>query len=371
MRTLGMALGLTVVFALALEATVRIDDAIRFGTPLLSRVASEQELIVRDSLGEHGRPHARYEKWVINNVGMRGPDVPIVKPPGILRVVTAGASETFGLYETPGHEYPRQLEDTLRARCGPRVEVLNAAMWGMSLPTVEQDLRLRVRALDPEVVVLYPSPVQYLTDVRPKPAVRDYGRPAPLPLSLALHPRAEERLRNQFKQLVPMWLATVLRREDIEREVRSHPAGWRYTGVPQDRLAAYDADVRHTIGTIRSIGAIPVVAIHANAFDGEEHLDEPLLVTWEHQYYRATGDALLAFESAAARATIRAANDSGVAFVDLRHMHGAPGARLFADYSHFTDAGAASVASALAPVVSDAAGPIVSCGARPSPFPEN
>lgn len=362
MRLLGLALGVATVFALALEATCRIDDALRFGTPLFSRVESEAELLVRDSAGEHGRPHARYKKWVINNVGMRGPDVPIVKPPGTLRVVTAGASETFGLYETPDHEFPRQLEDTLRARCGPRVEVLNAAIFGMTLPTLEQDLRLRVRPLDPDVVVLYPTPVQYLNDEVPERATPDSGRPVPLPVSFALYPRSVERLRNQFKQLLPTWLATDLRLDEIAREARAHPAGWRFTGVPEDRLAAYDADLRHTIGTIRSIGAIPVIAIHVNAFDGGGPLDEPMLVSWENQYHRATGDVLLAFDNAAARATMRAASDSGVPFVDLRRMHGPPGARLFADYAHFTDAGAASVASALAPLVIRAAGPSAASG---------
>jgi lysophospholipase L1-like esterase len=355
-----------VVFALALEATCRIDDALRFGTPVFSRVESEAELLVRDSTGEHGRPYARYKKWYINNVGMRGPNVPVAKPPGTLRVVTAGASETFGLYESPDREFPRQLEDTLRARlCGDPVEVLNAAIFGMSLPTLEQDLRLRVRPLDPDVVVLYPTPVQYLMDDVPTPTVPDSGPATPLPVSLALYPRAVERLRDQLKQLLPMWLATNLRRDEIARDAKAHPADWRFAGVPADRLAAYDADLRHTIGTIRALGAVPIVAIHANAFDGGAPLDQPLLVTWENQYHRATGDVLIAFDAAAARATLSAARDSGVTTVDLRHMHGAPSARLFADYAHFTDAGAASVASALAgPVI--AAGRVDSgpCGAR-------
>lgn len=358
MRSILFAVAMVFVFAVALEATCRIDDAIRFKTPVFSRVESEAELLVRDSTGEHGRPYTRYKKWYINNLGMRGPNVPPVKPAGTLRVVTAGASETFGLYESPDHEFPRQLEDTLRARLGgDPVEVLNAAIFGMSLPTLEQDLRLRVRALDPDVVVLYPTPVQYLQDDVPEPAAPDSSRPAPLPFAFALYPRALERLRNQFKQLTPAWLATDLRRDEIARDTKAHPPGWQFTGVPADRLAAFDTDIRRTIGTIRAIGAVPVIAIHANAFDRGGPLDEPLLVSWENQYHRATGDALLAFENAADAATIRAAHDSGVTFVDLRRMPAKPGTRLFADYAHFTDAGAASVASALA-------GPVIAASHR-------
>jgi lysophospholipase L1-like esterase len=351
-RSIGLGLALAVVFALAMEIACRLDDAVRFGTPVLSRVESESDLLVRDAAGEHGRPHARYGKWVINNVGMRGPDVDSVKPPGTLRVVTAGASETFGLYESPDHEFPRQLEDTLRARRGPHVEVLNAAIFGMSLPTLEQDLRLRVHALRPDVVVLYPTPVQYLNEEVPIPAEPDSGNSGRLPFRDALYPRAIERLRKQAKALLPEWLATSLRRDDIARDARGHPAGWRFTGVPADRLSAYDADLRRTIGTIHAIGAAPVLAIHANAFDGGGALDEPLLVSWENQYHRATGDALIAFDAAAARATIQAARDSNVIFVDLRRVHATP---IFADYAHFTDTGAAVVAGALAPAVLAAA----------------
>ena len=348
MRSIALWLPLIVVFGLALEIACRLDDAIRFGTPIFSRVESEADLLVRDATGEHGRPHARYGKWVINNVGMRGPDIDSLKLPGTLRVVTAGASETFGLYESPGREFPRQLEDTLRARWRPGVEVLNAAIFGMTLPTLEQDLRLRVGPLHPDVIVLYPTPVQYLNEEVPQPAEPDSAASGVLPFRDALYPRAMERLRKQAKALLPEWLATSLRRNDIAREAREHPAGWRFTDVPADRLAAYEADLRRTIGTIHALGAVPVLAIHANAFDAGGPLDESLLVTWENQYHRATGDALIAFDAAAARATLRAARDSNVTFVDLRRVHATP---MFADYAHFTDTGAGAVAGALAPAV--------------------
>jgi lysophospholipase L1-like esterase len=352
MRSVLPGVVMAIVFAVALEATCRIDDAIRFGTPFWSPVESEDELLVRDATGEHGRPYARYKKWVINNVGMRGPNVDVVKPAGTLRVVTAGASETFGLYESPDHEFPRQLEDTLRAHmCDRPVEVLNAAIFGMTLPTLEQDLRLRVRPLHPDVVLLYPTPVQYLDNATPRPAAPDSAASDRLPMRDALYPRAAERLRTQLKQLLPGWLATDLRRDEIAREVLSHPSGWRFTGVPADRLAAYDDDLRRTIGTIHALGAAPVVAIHVNAFDGGGPLDEAKLISWENQYHRATGDALIAFDAAAARVTLRAARDSDVSVVDLRRWEPPAGARLFADYAHFTDAGAAWMASALTPAV--------------------
>src|SRR5215469_9805992 len=102
MRSIVYAFALVMAFAIGLELSCRVDDFVRFGTSFVSPVESEGDLLVRDAEGEHGRPHTRYRQWAINNVGMRGPDIAPRKPAGVRRIVTAGASETFGLYESPG-----------------------------------------------------------------------------------------------------------------------------------------------------------------------------------------------------------------------------------------------------------------------------
>lgn len=114
--------------ATAFEVAARVEDLLRYGTPLLSPYRSQSDLAMRDALGMHGRPGARFQKWILNNLGTRGPDAPPTPAAGVRRVVTVGASETFGLYESPGHEFPRQLADSL----GAGYDVLNAAMPGMS-----------------------------------------------------------------------------------------------------------------------------------------------------------------------------------------------------------------------------------------------
>lgn len=364
MRAVLRVVGLTLVFCLVLEATCRIEDWIRYGTPPFTAIRTEDDLLVRDAAGEHGRANAQFQKWILNNLGMRGPDAPIQKPAGVLRVVTAGASETFGLYESPDEEFPRQLEDTLRRSittiaCDTAVEVLNAAIFGMSLPTVDQDLRTRVAPLRADIVVLYPTPVQYLSPDRPRPAPPDSAGPSPrLPRFAAFYPRAFGRLRDAIKQTTPAWLATILRRRLIAADARRAPANWRFTSIPADRLADYDEDLRHVIGTIRATGAVPVLMTHVNAFmDGT--VDPVRLTEWEHQYPRASGAALVAFDSAAALLTARAATDSGVALVDLAALAARrqfpPSAKAFGDYAHFTDIGSAAVAAAVAPAVLGAA----------------
>lgn len=336
------------------EATARLEDLVRYGMPLAAPYGSEADLVVRDSLGMHGRPGAHYLKWSLNSLGTRGPEVTRERRPGALRVVTTGASETFGQSEAPGREYPRQLEDSLRAHLaqGPEapfysVEVLNAAFFGMSLPTATQDVRLRLARFEPQVVVLYPTSTQYLADGVPETMPPVAGPVAGPGLWARLKPRTLNRLREEFRRLAPMALRERLWQAQVRREVAARGPGWRFTTVPQDRLAAYEADLRLFVGTVRSIGAEPVLATHANYFVGAAVTDSSLLSSWERFYPRAEGRVILAFDSAGADVTIRVARDSGVVLADVRSaLRGCPGC--FADNSHFTDVGAARAASAIA-----------------------
>jgi hypothetical protein len=355
---LAEAACLAVIFGFCLEAACRVEDWIEFRTPIFALERSQEDLLIRDSLGMHGRPSGRFKKWQMNSLGMRGPEVSRSKPTDVLRVVTSGASETFGLYESPNREYPRQLEDTLNARfavstapCSvKRVEVLNAAMPGMSLPTIEQDIRLRVGPLHPDFVVLYPTPPGYLYDKPPVAAAPlAVGESAgSLPESNALAPRVLDRLRNQIKDILPNVIQDQIRRRQIDKMVAERAPGWRFQSVPLDRIAAFETDLRNTIATIQAAGAEPVIVTHGNRFVGSNTPDEAALRGWEKFYPRAPGRVVVAFDSAARLATIAAARDSKALLVDLAPELAQTGVAAFADYAHFTDVGAGVAAHAVA-----------------------
>jgi len=346
---------LCVMFGVTAEIACRIEDRLRFGMPLFTPITSHVDLMVRDADGIHGRPNARFEKWSMNALGTRGPAAALVKSDSTARVVVVGASETFGLYESPDREYPRQLEDSLnhfiaKRRCPiRRFEVLNAALPGMSLPTIEQDLRTRVARFGADVVVLYSSPVAYLVDEPPRAATPDSsGRVSILPWTGALHSRFFDRLRSQVKELLPDFAATWLRRRDTERQLQSKPAGWRFASPPIDRLEEYESDLRRVIGTIRRSGATPILMTHANRFSVPGAADRGMLVAWEKFYPRAPGNVIVAFDAEARGVTLRVASDSAVPIVDLVHAVARTGANdLFADFAHFTDRGAGVVAGVL------------------------
>lgn len=351
---------LFLIFALSMELTSRIIDWVRFRMPIFSPVTSESDLIVRDRTGMHGRPNVRYRQWGMNSLGLRGREIAAAKPPGTVRIIAVGASETFGLYESPGKDYPEQLEDTLNAMLsrkehdgqgtGPRAyQVLNAAMPGMSLPTLEQDFRNRLAELHPDLVVLYPTPAGYLNSKAPAATPPDTSPGShPLRRQQIFYPRVLADLRTEVKQLAPTVLLRWGRQRELRKTLDAHPPDWRFTAVPQDRLSQYDADLRGFVGIIRAAGSEPILGTHANVFMGDSSGDKDVLAAWERFYPRATGAVIVAFDSAARIVTQRVAADSGVVVVDLAAALSGDTRGYFADAIHFTDTGSALVANRLA-----------------------
>ncbi len=60
-----------------------------------------------------------------NNLGLRGKDITLAKPPGVRRILVLGDSYTFGVYVEDDEVYPALLENFLQDRGFP-VQVLNA-----------------------------------------------------------------------------------------------------------------------------------------------------------------------------------------------------------------------------------------------------
>jgi hypothetical protein len=366
-------IAITVLIAFVVELTCRVEDWVTYRAPLLSRYTSINDLMTHDADGMHGRPNARYLKWEMNALGTRGPSATPTPATGTVRIITVGASETFGLRESPGREYPRQLQDSLnadlkRGACGAQApaafEVLNAGFAGMGLPTIEQDLRLRVRKFVPTAIIVYPTPAQYLQDDVPFAPRPDSGARSVEPsLIHALRPRTIERVRDQIKQVLPEWVKTRLRAYQTREMLRNSPANWRFTSVPADRLAAYERDLRIVIGTIHSIGAVPVLATHGNLFMGRQTLDHDAIVAWEKFYPRATGQTIMDFDAAARMTTLRVGLDSGVTTIDAAKVLAAAPTAAFGDFVHFTDLGASYMAEAVGAGVLSAVRTAGVCGA--------
>ncbi|MBL8983177.1 MAG: hypothetical protein JNL26_13385 [Gemmatimonadetes bacterium] len=328
---------------LVMELATRVEDRIAAGIPMMSRVASPADLIWLDSTGARGRPNARYRNWSLNARGLRSPDVAIPRPSGTQRIVVVGASETFGLYETPGREYPRQLQDSLAGRGCVNVEVVNAALPGMALPSMNPVIDRIVRELQPTAVLLYPSPAFYLNRLPPTATRGTAAADSALPWTRVLASRSKERLVSQVKGLLPSAVENGVRRALLMRRRQKFVA----KEVPQPRLEQLENDLRTTIGVARSLG-VPVTLIgHVNATMAPGFSDPGLLTAWEYQFPSVTGQVLVDFHRVARDVAVRVARDSSVALVDLAGSFPGDWKGNFADFVHFTDIGAARVAHTL------------------------
>ena len=336
-RLVRSAISVVLVLASA-EAVSRIDDWIFHGVPLAANPDRHRDLVIVDVHGVHGRPHGQFRKWKLNSFGFRGAEMGREPDPTRRRVMILGASETFGLYESPGEEFPAQV-----AKLRPDLEIVNAAMAGMMLPSMQAYWEKWLMPFRPDTVLLYPSPQFYLEDEVPRaanPTARVGSEPA------AFSSRFYPRLRDTVRQ------SALLRRLRVKLLVwRAHSSkgdDWSFHELPQDRVDAYVDHVESMCDAIERSGSCPIIISHANKAASPPRSED--LAAWEPMrvyFPRASSRLLAEFEVAANQALGAMAQRRQWKMIDAsRHLSSHSG--YFADAVHFTDAGARKLAEILA-----------------------
>ncbi|MBU0741529.1 hypothetical protein KKG45_04420 [bacterium] len=126
----------------------------------------------------------------INNHGFRGEDFSVQKPPHTIRIITLGASSTFGFSDRDEETYPCYMEQMLNSQCdgADRYEVIN-----LGIPHLKSDQILALflgegLALQPDVVTFYEgvndswdSPVRWRVLKNSVPGIRNRARRFPIP----------------------------------------------------------------------------------------------------------------------------------------------------------------------------------------------
>jgi lysophospholipase L1-like esterase len=342
------ALGTGLAFLVSAELTARVDDYVHFGVPFANVPDLTNDLILHDSLGTRGMPNGRYQRWMLNSAGFRSPESVLTPVPGCIRVMTLGASESFGAAdETPNREYPAQLSDSL-AKHGC-FQVMNAAIVGVAIPGLIQLWNRWASRFQPGIVVILANPQFYLADKQPAFAV---------PPAVPWHPPSRwwvPRLLSKAQQAFDF--PDMIQRRRVQRRLSQLTSGhlpeWFFRSIPRDRLAQYRQDLDSLITTIRAHGAQPILAAYPIRFgDTIVPEDRPMVEAWRQFSPRATTEVMLAFPTEAAIAVRQLGLDRQVAVVDLpRAMNGRRD--LFGDPVHYTDAGAAVVASHVQQAVID------------------
>jgi hypothetical protein len=138
---------------------------------LLSRLP--MPLDVFDPVEPGGRPTYRYYPsrttplgLVTNSFGFRGPDVPLNKPAGTVRIAFLGASTTVGSYDAP-FSYPDYVVHWLnlwaaKTKSPVRFDFVNAGRTGMTSGNIAAIARQEVLPLEPDLLVYYEGSNQFI-----------------------------------------------------------------------------------------------------------------------------------------------------------------------------------------------------------------
>lgn len=342
-RAAGLVLWLGLVVVATLEAGARLDDWFAYGASPLGNYQFEG-LFRQTGRGLRGIPNARYVRWQLNGTGIRGPEVRA--DAGQVRILTYGASETFGIYEQTGKEYPRALESDLNRRTSAGTfEVLNAGIPGMRVGSGIELLTDFGAQFRPAVVVIYPTPTHYIGVSRPY-----CGRPPRTPTGGAgeFEWRITEKIKDRLKEVLSEDAWMYARKAAIAWSLRSSKP---MAAVDASSLDAFEFDLHCALRTVHEIGATPVLATHANRFGDARHPgDEAWLVGWRMQYPELLEDGFIDLENRANAVIRRVAAQEGVALADAATVLGGD-TRYFADHAHFSDEGAARMGALLADVV--------------------
>lgn len=337
-------LGLLLLFLAVMEVAARLDDWIRWDAPIFQNY-SHLSLSVDNEHGRQGRPHGRFQKWQLNKLGLRGPEVPPARPGGPIRVLVLGASETFGLHEAPGGEFPALLQKILDLKAPGRYLVINAGFPGMSLPRLRFFFSRDYLALKPDIALIYPSPAFYLDLEPPRDPARHY-------FAVPRRPWFQSRLKGKAmilaKRLIPASWQTLMRRGLIYYRRMGGKKGFVWRTAPLGRVEIFARDLLALTSTIAESGTQVVLATHATRFGaGLSDEDRFHLYAWLLYFPRPEPQALLEMENLCNNRVRTIAKAFKLPLVDLAADLGGR-AQMFADFSHFTDQGAEKAARLLA-----------------------
>jgi lysophospholipase L1-like esterase len=104
----------------------------------------------------------------INSLGFRGPEIPVAKPAGTVRLAFLGASTTW-CGEVSGNEvaWPHLVSESLRKTFSPvRFDYVNAGVPGYTMRSLLKSMELRVAPLQPDIVVIYEAANDLSGDLR-------------------------------------------------------------------------------------------------------------------------------------------------------------------------------------------------------------
>ena len=351
-----------VIFCAAVEMSARIDDWIRYDAPFWGPYKA-QRLRTWDSDGIRTNvPGSRFEKWQNDSLGFRGPEIAVAKKNGIRRIVCLGASESYGLYESQGMEWPAQMGAMLDSS---RFEVINAATVGLPMTQYIQYFDKYVAKLDPDFAILYIEPASYVAarqrainnpEKKTSSEVRSLQAGVGS-VSIRDRLRTLPKLMIAIKQFFPTSIIAEYDRKDaiknVEAAERQYLNGHEaLDDVPADCLNDYRNDIEAIVEHLREHGVSVILCTYPSLLD-ENKIDEYFTTYMEGRRF-VVELSLQGFARSVHELNSQnrlAADELGVPLVDMESV--VPKNKdYFADNVHYTNKGAELVARTMADYIS-------------------
>ncbi len=154
MLVIGIAAALLAGLFLAAEAGVRVRQYVRYGT---TAMADQLYQVHQPSGLRVPTAGLHIGRITTDSRGFRNPELQAPKPAGRLRIAFLGASSTW-CAEVHGieHTWPHLVNNALASTVAPaRIDYVNAGVPGFGVKHSLANLKHRVGALQPDVVVVY------------------------------------------------------------------------------------------------------------------------------------------------------------------------------------------------------------------------
>jgi hypothetical protein len=346
-RVILHSLVLLCVAVIAAELTARLDDWWFHDIPFWSQPSYDDLFMVGPDGLRRGKPEAHFQKWQMNSFGFRNAEISLHPGRQIRRVILLGASETFGLRESPGKEFAAQLADRARPHA---MEIVNAALPGITITTLKPYWERWVSRFDASTVIIYPSTHLFLSC--------DEWQDSPAPTAAPGQKRTARFRRLHLSDLrifgramsmgiEPRFVVRWSNDRQTARIVAQHPPSWVYTAAPETCLTRFNRDLIELVDAIQRTGATVIVctqALQASRHPGPEDMQE--LESFRIFSPRASARVIRDFVTRA-DALIRAL--PAIRHVRVVDVDRVLGGRhdAFGDLVHFNDQGASIVADLL------------------------
>ncbi|MFZ5568872.1 MAG: SGNH/GDSL hydrolase family protein [Thermodesulfobacteriota bacterium] len=350
-------------FFVSMEITARIDDFAKYRAPFWEKYTADR-LRSRDRNGiRHNVPGSRFEKWIINASGFRGPEIAVKKKAGIKRIVCMGTSETFGLYEPSGQEWPSQLSSLLSKYHG--YEVINTAVVGLELGLYQPYIQQYIINFQPNIIILMINPFSYASGRYRREAASEQD-PNHTPQQVKNRPgmdlsgvsgiidglRLPSKMKQTFKQLIPESVLATYQLWNMRCQVSAIETIRLKGKSPSDHaspegLALFQARIEELINYLTE-NHIKVILCSYPVLIDADNIDQYPAVFWDHRrfYVELSFKGLIDASIQCNQALRIMAERHQIAFVDLDRAipndmdH-------FGDNVHYTGKGAKLVAMEL------------------------